>query len=97
MLRAHEFTPFGTPNSVVAPEPPSAALAGVAWTQTSADPLFIEIDPLELGYRTAPKGFLDNRARHRDHRRTTFPTLSLTALGRALHRFGGSRRHFAGA
>jgi hypothetical protein len=99
MLRVHEFTPFGTPNRVTAPEPPSAALAGVSWTQTNADPFFVDIDPTEMGYRTAPKGFTDTGARRpeRGQRRIAFPTLSLAAVGRALHRFAAGRQHFAGA
>ena len=99
MLRVHEFTHFGNPNRAAAPQPPSAALAGAAWTQTSADPFFAEIDPIEMGYRSAPKGFADNGAlrRERAEHRKAFPTFSMAALGRALHRFGGGRQHFAGA
>ena len=99
MLRAPEFTHFGTPSRVATPEPPSAALAGAAWTQTTADPSFAEIDPAEMGYRTAPRGFANNgvRCRERSEQRKAFPTLSMPAVGRALHRFGAGRQHFAGA
>jgi hypothetical protein len=95
MLRAHDFTHFDTPNPVAALESPSAALAGAAWTQITADPFFAEIDPAEMGYRTAPRGFA-RKDIHRQHR-TALHTLSLAAVGRALHRFGAGRQHFAGA
>jgi hypothetical protein len=55
MLRVHELTHFGTPTRAAAPELPSAALAGAAWTQTDADPFFAEISPAAMGYRKAPK------------------------------------------
>jgi hypothetical protein len=98
MLRAHDFTHFDTPNPVAALESPSAALAGAEWTQITADPFFAEIDPAEMGYRTAPRGFARRDVhRQRRERRTALPTLSLAAVGRALHRFGAGRQHFAGA
>jgi hypothetical protein len=99
MLRVHHFTQFGTPNYAAAPEPPSAALAGAAWTQISADPFFVDIDPTEMGYRTAPKRFVGDGVRRgeRDQRPKAFPTLSMAAIGRALLRFGPGRQHLAGA
>jgi hypothetical protein len=99
MLRAHGFTHFGTPNRAAAPEPPSAALAGATWTQTGADPFFVEIDPTEMGYRAAPRGFADNGVRHpkRGQRHNALPNISVAAFVRALHRLGAGRQHLAGA
>jgi hypothetical protein len=98
MLRVPDFTHFGTLNRVAEPEPPSAALAGAAWTQLTADPYFVEIDPAEMGYRTAPRGFASRKVRgDRRERGTAFSTFSMAAVGRALHRLGASRQHFAGA
>lgn len=100
MFRVQELTHFGAPTRAVAPELPSAALAGAAWAQITEDPFFIEINPTEMGYRSAPKGFAaDNGARRVERRRhlKALPTFSMAALGRALHPFGGGNRHFAGA
>ncbi|MDT5355156.1 MAG: hypothetical protein QOJ56_3688 [Mycobacterium sp.] len=90
MHRIHELTHFGIPTCAGTPELPSAALVGAAWTQTSADPFFIEISPTEMGYRSAPRGFADSGARRsaRGHRLTAFPAISRDAVGRALAHFG---------
>jgi hypothetical protein len=98
MLRVHDFTHFDTRDRVAALESPSAALAGATWTRITADPFFAEIDPAEMGYRTAPRGFVRRDVRRqRGERGIAFPTLSLAAVGRALHRFGAARQHIAGA
>jgi hypothetical protein len=96
MLRVHELTHFGTPARVATPELPSAALAGAAWTQTSADPFFAEVEPAAMGYRKAPKGFADQAAQPRERaqrQKEAAPAISMAAAGRALVRFaGGSHR-----
>lgn len=99
MFRVHELTHFGAPTSTAAPQLPSAALVGAAWTQTSDDPFFAEINPTAMGYRSAPKGFAGSDARRGDRgqRLKAFPTFSMDALGRALLRFGGGSRHCVGA
>lgn len=56
MFRVQELTQFGAPRVPAAPPPPCGALAGVAWTRMSDDPLFAEIDLVAMGYRS--------RARH---------------------------------
>jgi hypothetical protein len=55
MFRVYELTHFGTPRVPAAPQLPSAALAGGAWTQTSDDPFFAEIDLTAMGYRSRSK------------------------------------------
>jgi hypothetical protein len=99
MFKSQDFTQFGTPSSTGTPQLPSAALAGAAWTQTDADPFFAEISPAAMGYRKAPKGFGAGAVLRPEPKRRvkTSPTLSLHAVGLALHRFSGANRHFIGA
>jgi len=84
VFRLYELTNFGNPTFAAAPQLPSAALVGAAWTQTSDDPFFVEID------RSAPR-HADSSARRGERRRrsTAFPTFSVDTLRRALLRFGG--------
>lgn len=51
MFRVHELTHFSTPRLPAAPQPPSGALAGAAWTRMSEDPFLAEIDLAAMGYR----------------------------------------------
>jgi hypothetical protein len=99
MFRVHELTHFGTPTCAAAPQLPSAALVGAAWTQTSDDPFFAEIDLTAMGYRSAPRGFADSGARRGERRQRSkaFPTFSMDALKRALLRFGGGSQRGVGA
>jgi hypothetical protein len=46
------LTNFGNPTFAAAPQLPSAALVGAAWTQTGDDPFFVEIDLTAMGYRS---------------------------------------------
>jgi len=80
-----ELTHFGNPTRVAAPQLPSAALVGAAWTQAS-DPLFADLTA--MGYRSAPR-HADSGARRGERRRrsTAFPTFSMDTLWRALLRF----------
>ncbi len=55
MFRVHELTHFGSARMPAAPQFPSAALAGVAWTRLDEDPLSAEIDLAALGYRSRSK------------------------------------------
>jgi hypothetical protein len=98
MFRVHELTHFGTPTCAAAPQLPSAALVGAAWTQTSDDPFFAEIDLTAMGYRSARRG-ADSGARRGEPRRRSksFPTFSMDALRRALLRFGGGNQRCVGA
>jgi hypothetical protein len=90
VFRLYELTNFGNPTFAAAPQLPSAALVGAAWTQTSDDPFFVEIDLTAMGYRSAPR-HADSSARRGERRRrsTAFPTFSVDTLRRALLRFGG--------
>jgi hypothetical protein len=85
MFRVYELTHFGTPTCAAAPRLPSAALVGAAWTQTSHDPFFAEIDLTAMGYRAAPRRS-DSGARRGERRRRSkaFPTFAMDALRRAL-------------
>jgi hypothetical protein len=98
-FQTQDFTQFGTPSCAATPSLPSAAVAGAAWTQTNADPFFAELSPAAMGYRKAPKGFGAgaNRRTEPKQRVKASPTLSLHAVGLALHRLGGANRHFIGA
>jgi len=98
MFRVCELTHFGTPTCAAAPQLPSAALAGAAWTQTRDDPFFAEIDLTAMGYRSPRRG-ADSGARRGERRRRSkaFPTFSMDALRRALLRFGGGNHRRVGA
>jgi hypothetical protein len=98
MSAVYEFTHFGTPTCAAAPQLPSAALVGAAWTQTSEDPFFAEIDLTAMGYRRAPRG-AEGGARRGERRRRSkaFPTFSMDALRRTLLGFGGGNRRCVGA
>jgi|GEM_PF-7071622 len=98
MFQIHELTHFGTPTCDAA-QLPSAALVGAAWTQTSDDPFFAEINPTAMGYRRAPRGFANRATQHEERvkRPKAFPTLSMDGFGRALLRFGGGSRDCLGA
>jgi len=99
MFRVQELTHFGTPTCLTPPQLPSAALVGAAFTQTDEDPFFAEISPTAMGYRTAPRGFAENGARHRKRgqRLKALPTFSMEAVGRVLLRFGGGSRRTVSA
>ncbi len=99
MFRVQELTHFGTLATAAAPQLPSAALVGAAWTQTDDDPFFAEINPTAMGYRTVPKRLADSDARRgaRVPRRKAFASSSMAAAGRAFLRHGGDSRQFAGA
>jgi hypothetical protein len=89
MCRIYELTHFGRATCAAAPPLPSAALVGAAWTQSSDDPFFAEIDLTAMGYRSAPRGVDSGARRERRRRSKAFPTFSIDALRRALRRFGG--------
>jgi hypothetical protein len=93
MFRVYELTHFG-PICAAAPQLPSAALVGAAWTQTSDDPFFAEIDLTAMGYRSGPRGAA--RRGERRLRSKAFPTFSMDALLRALRRFGRGNRRCVG-
>jgi len=99
MFRVNELTQFGTLTCDPATQLPSAALVGAAWTQTNDDPFFAEIDPTAMGYRRAPRGFASSDARRKDRaqRQKASKMISTETLGRALLRFGGGTRDYAGA
>jgi hypothetical protein len=98
MFRVHELTHFGTPTCAAAPQLPSAALVGAAWTQNSDDPFFTEIDLTAMGYRCARR-HADSGARRSERRRRSkaLPTFSMDLFRRALLRFGGGNRRRVGA
>jgi hypothetical protein len=98
VFRVCELTHFGNPTCAAAPQLPSAALVGAAWTQTSDDPFFAEIDLTAMGYRSAPR-HADSGARRGERRRrsTAFPAFSMDTLRRALVRFGGGNQRCVGA
>ena len=93
MLRVNDLTHFGTPTCTAAPQLPSAALTGAAWTKTDEDPFFAEIDLAAKGYRPARKAPAKRRARA--HGFKAFPSSSMHALERVFFRFHGSSGHFA--
>jgi hypothetical protein len=62
------FLHFGTTLCPTPPQLPSAAPVGAAFTQIDEDPLFAEISPTAMGYRTAPRGF-GSGARRGERRR----------------------------
>jgi hypothetical protein len=97
MFRVCELTHFGTPTCAAAPQLPSAALAGAAWTQTSDDPLFVEIDLTAMGYRSARRGADRGAPRRTLAALKAFPTFSMDALRRALRRSGGGNQRCVGA
>jgi hypothetical protein len=99
MFQFQDLTHFGTPTAVAAPQLPSAALAGAAWTQTNEDPFFAEISPAAMGYRKAPKGFASGNAPRSEpkQRVKASPKFSLHAFGLSFHRLGGGHHRLIGA
>jgi hypothetical protein len=63
MFQVQQLTHFGVPAAAASPQLPPAALPDAPWARTTDDPLFIEIIPAAMGYRSAPRGFAGSGSR----------------------------------
>lgn len=65
MFRIQQLTYFGPPAVAAAPQISLAAPVGSTWAHGSDDPFFMEINPVAMGYRSAPRGFTGSGGRRR--------------------------------